>query len=271
MRVAIVQNSPVGGPGLLREYLDRRGWPSDVSPADDLVKIGPPQADLHVFLGSPHGVYEEHIPWIVAERDLVRDLHAEQRPMLGICFGAQMIGSALGASVQPVGRRFEGWMINDDSGDDVWRGPWFRWHGDAIDLPADVPVMARDQGIPQIFRAGNAIGIRRIRRYPPRRSKHGRPNHISRDRPARRWRAIGQARREARSIRDRAFAFFDRAFSEYVELAAVGADNGLRRPHHGAGWRRDPDARHPVQQGGAAIGAFGRARLPVNCVRRENP
>ena len=215
MRVAIVQNSPVRGPGLLLDYLDRRGWPSDVSPATDLVEVGAPLADVHVFLGSPHGVYEEHIPWIVAERDLVRDLHAGQRPMLGICFGAQMIGSALGGSVQPIGRHFEGWMTNDDSGDDVWRGPWFRWHGDAIDLPADVPVMARDQGIPQVFRAGNAIGIQAHPEVSAETLETWATEPyftgLAGEKLAR---AISQARRDAPSIRDRAFAFFDRAFAE---------------------------------------------------------
>lgn len=213
MRVAIVQNSPVGGPGLLRDYLDRREWLSEVSPADELVNGAPP-ADLHVFLGSPHGVHDD-IAWIAAERDVVRALHAEQRPMLGICFGAQMIGLALGGSVGPVGRRFEGWMANDDSGDDVWRGPWFRWHGDAVDLPAGVPVMARDDGIAQVFRAGNAVGIQAHPEVSAETLETwGTEPYFTGQAGATLARAIAQARRDAPAIRDRAFAFFDRVFAE---------------------------------------------------------
>ena len=44
--------------------------------------------------GSPHGAYET-IPWIEREHDLLRDLATRGVPMLGICFGSQILGSAL--------------------------------------------------------------------------------------------------------------------------------------------------------------------------------
>jgi len=44
--------------------------------------------------GSPHGAYE-NIPWIEREHELLRDLAGRGVPMLGICFGSQILGSAL--------------------------------------------------------------------------------------------------------------------------------------------------------------------------------
>ncbi|MBM9400676.1 type 1 glutamine amidotransferase [Gluconacetobacter azotocaptans] len=48
-----------------------------------------------IFLsGSPHGAYED-IPFILREHDLVREAAAHGIPMLGICFGHQILASAL--------------------------------------------------------------------------------------------------------------------------------------------------------------------------------
>lgn len=48
-----------------------------------------------IFLsGSPHGAYED-IPFIRREHDLIREAAAMDIPMLGICFGSQILGSAL--------------------------------------------------------------------------------------------------------------------------------------------------------------------------------
>lgn len=48
-----------------------------------------------IFLsGSPHGAYED-IPFISREHDLIREAAELDIPMLGICFGSQILGSAL--------------------------------------------------------------------------------------------------------------------------------------------------------------------------------
>jgi GMP synthase (glutamine-hydrolysing) len=44
--------------------------------------------------GSPHGAYEP-IPFIEREHDLIRDAAARRIPMLGMCFGSQILASAL--------------------------------------------------------------------------------------------------------------------------------------------------------------------------------
>lgn len=48
-----------------------------------------------IFLsGSPHGAYED-VPFIHREHDLIRQAADLQIPMLGICFGSQILASAL--------------------------------------------------------------------------------------------------------------------------------------------------------------------------------
>jgi GMP synthase (glutamine-hydrolysing) len=48
-----------------------------------------------IFLsGSPHGAYED-VPFILREHELIQEAATQQIPMLGICFGSQILGSAL--------------------------------------------------------------------------------------------------------------------------------------------------------------------------------
>jgi GMP synthase (glutamine-hydrolysing) len=59
------------------------------------------EIDAVLITGSSAGVYEdtEH-PWIAAERDLVTELVERETPILGICFGHQLVNDALGGTVE---------------------------------------------------------------------------------------------------------------------------------------------------------------------------
>jgi GMP synthase-like glutamine amidotransferase len=51
-----------------------------------------------IISGSRHSVYEQ-VPWVERLADLVRGLEAESAPLVGVCFGAQMIAYAMGGEV----------------------------------------------------------------------------------------------------------------------------------------------------------------------------
>jgi uncharacterized protein YmfQ (DUF2313 family) len=38
-------------------------------------------------------------------------------------------------------------------------GPWFSWHNDKVELPADVEILAKTDIAPQVFRSGNSLGV----------------------------------------------------------------------------------------------------------------
>lgn len=64
-------------------------------------------ADAWLITGSRHGAYEPH-SWIPPLEQLIRDIQAKGDPMLGICFGHQIIAQALGGKVV----KFDGgWSI----------------------------------------------------------------------------------------------------------------------------------------------------------------
>ncbi len=51
--------------------------------------------DGWMISGSRHGVYE-NLPWMLTLQDMVRDIRAAGLPLVGICFGHQIIAEALG-------------------------------------------------------------------------------------------------------------------------------------------------------------------------------
>ncbi len=65
------------------------------------------QADAWVITGARHGAYEDHAFIPPLER-FIQTAHAARTPMLGICFGHQIIAQAMGATV----RKFDkGWSV----------------------------------------------------------------------------------------------------------------------------------------------------------------
>lgn len=59
-------------------------------------------ADLLVVLGGPIGVYEtDDYPFLIHEIEALRTRLVARKPTVGICLGAQLIATALGAKVAP--------------------------------------------------------------------------------------------------------------------------------------------------------------------------
>jgi GMP synthase-like glutamine amidotransferase len=65
------------------------------------------ECDAYVSTGSRASVYDDE-PWIHRLAGVVREIHAAGVPMLGVCFGHQMIAHALGGRVAKCSR---GWSV----------------------------------------------------------------------------------------------------------------------------------------------------------------
>ncbi|MEU6139668.1 type 1 glutamine amidotransferase [Streptomyces sp. NPDC047081] len=132
------------------------------TPAVRFVFPDPTAYDLVVLLGAPWSVYDRASvgPWIDGELRMLRTAHASDVPVLGICFGAQALATALGGRVERAPRPEIGWTeIDTDAPDLVPEGPWFQWHFDRFTTPPGAAELARSAVGPQAFRAGRSLGV----------------------------------------------------------------------------------------------------------------
>ena len=130
-----------------------------------------PQADsccLLIVLGGPIGVYDHHdYPFLKDEIALIARRIEAQKPILGICLGAQLMAAALGSRVYPGERGAEiGWsplQPATNSNPPAWFAPLvapglsvFHWHGDTFDLPPGAIHLAKTELYDQqAFALGN--------------------------------------------------------------------------------------------------------------------
>ena len=94
--------------------------------------------DGWIITGSKHGAYEDH-PFIPPLEDMIRDIYAADIPLVGICFGHQIIAQALGGKVE----KFKGgWAVGNTEYD--WAGETVAlnaWHQDqVVERPVDATV-----------------------------------------------------------------------------------------------------------------------------------
>jgi len=107
-------------------------------------------------------VYDEDTvgSWIGEEIAVARSAMDLGVPVLGICFGGQMLAAAVGGSVSRAPAPEIGWSMVDTSIPGlIDAGPWFQWHFDRFTVPAGVPVLARSALADQAFRVGRTLGL----------------------------------------------------------------------------------------------------------------
>jgi GMP synthase-like glutamine amidotransferase len=118
--------------------------------------------DAVVAFGAAWAVYDKAAigTWIGDEIAFTRSALAAGVPVLGICFGGQMLAEAAGGQVTRAPRPEIGWtVVSSDAGGLIDAGPWFQWHFDRFSPPAGVPVIARTALANQAFTIGRALGL----------------------------------------------------------------------------------------------------------------
>ena len=99
--------------------------------------------DGWLITGSKHGAYDD-LPWIPRLEDLIREIVDTGRPLIGICFGHQIIAQALGGKVE----KFEGgWAVGRQTYDFGGTTMAFNaWHQDQVtERPEGALVLASNE------------------------------------------------------------------------------------------------------------------------------
>ncbi len=167
-KIWVIQHHPVENLGNIAEALegaalawqyvrtfDGQPIPKDMKGAGGLI-----------LMGGPQSVYEENdFPTLKDELRLIESALKDNRPVLGVCLGSQLVAAALGAKVYKGTRREIGWypvqLTPEAKNDRLLKGvpeqfAAFHWHGDIFDLPRDAVALASSEISPiQAFRYGD--------------------------------------------------------------------------------------------------------------------
>ncbi len=147
--------------GSLLPAMERRGIAVDIVAADEDEPLpAPGEVDLVVVTGSTDSVHDESLSWIGREREYLRTAIGAGVPIYGICFGGQILASALGGTVAVSSRPEHGFVpVTSTRPELVAEGPWMQYHYDTITVPDDVAVIARNEAGVQAFVSGPHLGV----------------------------------------------------------------------------------------------------------------
>ncbi|MEH6832986.1 MULTISPECIES: type 1 glutamine amidotransferase [Falsihalocynthiibacter] len=127
------------------KLLEGKGFEFENFPVlDGIFPTSPNDAEGWLITGSRFGVYEDH-DWIAPLEDFLRETYASGIPIVGICFGHQILAQALGGKVE---KFKEGWSVGPQkyTSDMFGEQNIIAWHQDQIvEKPAEAKVVGSSE------------------------------------------------------------------------------------------------------------------------------
>ena len=166
MRAHCLQHVPFEGLGCIEPWLVAARYEITFTRLFERAELPEPgTVDFLVVLGGPMSVNDEaEFSWLAPEKRFIRRAIEAGTPVLGICLGAQLIASALGARVWRNHEKEIGWFPVEATlpvDPALFRFPplieVFHWHGETFDLPPGAVRLARSAGCEnQAFQLGRS-------------------------------------------------------------------------------------------------------------------
>ena len=168
MNILVIQSGTLDPIGVLGACLIQRGaklltWKAEKEPT-------PPEGDyagLIILGGSMNAHEDDKFPHLRQAVELIHQFHREDKPVMGVCLGAQLIARAFGCQVYPHSAPELGFapvrVVNSAAEE-----PWLQncpedlhhmqWHFDTFDLPSQATLlMTNDFCTNQAYRIGSKI------------------------------------------------------------------------------------------------------------------
>jgi GMP synthase (glutamine-hydrolysing) len=160
-RLLVVEHDPDAPAGLLAGWAVHRGLTTATVRlhAADPLPDSASACDAAVVLGSEQTAYDDAVPWLAAELAYVERLLAADVPVLGICFGGQVLARVLGARLYRLTEPEVGLVQVASRSPCLAEGPWPSWHRDAFDLPPGAAELAVNKVSLQAFALGPHVGV----------------------------------------------------------------------------------------------------------------
>jgi GMP synthase-like glutamine amidotransferase len=161
LRALVIQHEQPTAGGYLNRWLEERDADVDVLRIDiENREIEPREFDLIASLGSELAAFDDSIAWLQREKRLLLESVQADVPVLGVCFGGQLLARVLGGQSLQADRAEIGWMsLRTEDPSLVPDGPWFLWHFDTFTLPPGARLLADSPAGPQAYTIGRSFGI----------------------------------------------------------------------------------------------------------------
>ena len=169
LKIHFFQHVPYEGPGCIDFWAQAKGhtlngtkfYQNDTVPNIDSI-------DWLVVLGGPFSVNDaEKYDWMKQEKLLIEQAVKKNKTVIGICLGAQLIASVLGAKVGPNEKKEIGWFdvkLNDTAKQSEIFGfmpesfTAFHWHEETFDLPKHAKLLMSSEACTnQAFQVGKRV------------------------------------------------------------------------------------------------------------------
>jgi len=168
-RIHCIEHAPFETPGHITDWVVERGHSFSCTRAY-LGELFPKLEafDALVVMGGPMGANDEsQFEWLADEKRLIEHALRADKHVLGVCLGAQLMASVLGARVYRNRFKEIGWfpVHATEEGRSQWGLPSevraFHWHDDAFDLPHGTVHLAKTAACEhQMFAMGpKVLGI----------------------------------------------------------------------------------------------------------------
>ena len=171
MKIYCIQHVPFEGLGCIHDWILKNNHALNIIKMYENVTF--PQikdVDFLIIMGGPMGVYDEDkYKWLGLEKQFIKELIENNKKVLGVCLGAQLIANVLGAEVYANPEKEIGWFpVSFDSSFSKYcsfeinsKFKAFHWHGDTFNLPEKANLLSSSIACKnQIFEfSDNVVGI----------------------------------------------------------------------------------------------------------------
>ena len=160
-RVLILRHEEATPPGLITPWLESLSMEAEELRIDlEDREIDPSSYQLLVSLGSEHAAYDDSLALVQRGKRLFTRAIECDVPVLGLCFGGQLVARVLGAEVFRAKEAEIGWLpVRSLDPEFVGSGPWLQWHSDTFSLPPQARLLADSTVGPQVFSQGRSLGV----------------------------------------------------------------------------------------------------------------
>jgi GMP synthase-like glutamine amidotransferase len=169
MRFHCLQHVVFEKPGIIETWIREKGYPLSYTHffADQALP-SLQDKDAILILGGPMSVHDElAFPWLKKEKEWIGQAIRQNKKIMGICLGAQLIAEVLGAKVYINPEKEIGFLpvflSKEAKNSDLLPSlpaysRLFHWHGETFELPRDAILLASSEACAcQAYRLANQI------------------------------------------------------------------------------------------------------------------